>query len=91
MTIEKYTEAIQKIVTDRKMTGTVHIYLATEDPSAKTILEDSLRVNSTVKDFKIYLDATVEINLKNGLRKKGPRDVAGCPCSTFCTRRNLKF
>ena len=66
----------------RKLTGVVSVYLATEDPLAKDLLETSLKKvlksdsdrkngenqRQRVTEFKIYLDATVSVYLENGLR-----------------------
>lgn len=47
-----------------------NLYLATEDPSAEEKLRTSLLklTSKNQKTFNIFLDATVNFNLNNGLR-----------------------
>ena len=73
LSIEAYTEAIMEHVKSEKHLwkqnkNIVNIYLATEDPIAKGYLEKSLKKLNSGYNFRIFLDATVDINLKNGLR-----------------------
>ena len=77
--IEEYRKAVEKMVNEKSLQTNgerINIYLATEDPRGpptlkaeleKAASEDSDSVWFT-NGFEIYVDATVDIYLENGLR-----------------------
>jgi len=74
--IEAYRKGIESLVNKKNTGEIINIYLATEDPRGLPALKAELEKTSAEdtesiwfkNGFKIYLDAQIAINIKNGLR-----------------------